>query len=366
MSLFSKEKRLDARITNLHTPHPIFEFDGKQLPVNQSLDIPSAVRYILDHIRLTDVHAVGHRVVHGADLYTKTTKITDKVIKGLTNLSELAPLHNQACLEGIHAAKSYFGPSCDHFAVFDTAFHSSMPEKAFRYALPQDITEKFGIRRYGFHGLSHAFLWDVYSKARGSEKKIVSVHLGAGCSMTAITNGISIDTSMGFTPCEGLIMATRSGDIDPCILQHLCKNAKISLDEATDLLNYKSGLLGISQSSSDMRALLKIYETSKPAKLAIDMFCYRAQKYLGAFLAALQGADAIVFTGGIGENSHKIRSLILHPLEWLGIRLENILNCNLVQPTPHTLHVISGPESAIEIAVVAADENYYIKNQIEL
>lgn len=244
--------------------------------------------------------AIGHRVVHGGTVYTKSVLITDEVLKNLKALSPLAPLHNGPAIELIEEYKKKY-PNVAQVAVFDTAFYADMPKLSRSYA----ISPKYGIERFGFHGISHAYLWKQYMTQTGnSDAKIITLHLGSGCSATAIHAGRPIDTSMGFTPNEGLVMATRSGDINP-------EAAKI-LGE--DVLNKESGLLGLSGISGDMQELLKQYETNEQARFAVDLFCYRIVHYIGAYTAILGRVDAIIFSGGIGENSPQIRTLITNQL----------------------------------------------------
>lgn len=260
--------------------------------------------------------AVAHRVVHGGVLYSGPVKITEEVLENLDALSDLAPLHNPPSIEGIRATKSLSVPQV---AVFDTAFHSTMPERAYRYALPEKIVDDFQIRRYGFHGSSHKYVTEQFAKITGAEKPtLITLHLGNGASAAAIKEGRCVDTSMGCTPLEGLVMGTRGGDLDPAIVIRLLKKG-MKLDEVEHLLWHESGLKGIA-GTQDMRELLQ--RSDPRAKLAIDLFCYRVRKYIGAYLAALEGAQGIVFTGGIGENSPKIREKILSPLAFLGVEID--------------------------------------------
>ncbi len=276
------------------------------------------------------VHAIGHRVVHGGELFKESALIDDHVLKGIEDCIELAPLHNPDNLKGIRAAWRTFGDDVPQVAVFDTAFHQSLSEQAYVYAIPYDLYEKHRIRRYGFHGTSHRYVASRYRALRGlnpEHTNIITLHLGNGCSAAAIKNGFSIDTSMGMTPLEGLVMGTRSGDLDPAIVGFIADKEGRSPAEVDGLLNTKSGLLGISGRTNDMRELQKaIAGGDRKAQLAIDIFCYRARKYIGAYLAAMGGADAIVFTGGIGENSPDVRARICEGMEWAGLRLDRARN----------------------------------------
>ena len=273
--------------------------------------------------------AIGHRVVHGGDRFVDPTLIDDEVLKAIENVSSLAPLHNEPSLITIKAMRKV-KPDIPMVAVFDTAFHRSMPERAWRYAIPQELADRHGIRRYGFHGLAHRYMSERYAAISGQPStslKLITLHLGNGCSAAAIEGGRPIDTSMGFTPLEGLVMGTRSGDIDPSLVNYIARCEKIKTDEIEDLLNKKSGLLGLSGKWRDMRELIRDEKAGNAAAaLAIDIFCYRARKYVGAYLAALGGADAIIFGGGIGENAPSVRARILSGMDWCGLSIDDKRN----------------------------------------
>ncbi len=280
---------------------------------------------------LGDINAVGHRVVHGAERFKKCVLINDDIIKGIEDCIDLAPLHNPANLKGIRAAIEVFGANIPQVAIFDTAFHSLMPETSYLYAIPYQLYRRHRIRRYGFHGTSHRYVAYRYRILTGKEQQntnVITIHLGNGCSAAAIKNGTSIDTSMGMTPLEGLVMGTRSGDIDPAIIEYLVLKEAMSITEVDTLLNKQSGLLGLSGLTNDMRDLLaeEKEHNDRRAKLAIDIFCLRVKKYIGSYLAEMNGADAIIFTGGIGENAPDIRSRICSGLDWLGIEIDDELN----------------------------------------
>jgi len=254
---------------------------------------------------IDEICGIGHRVVHGGEEFKSSVVITGKVIKSIEKYGELAPLHNPPSLAGIKACVKIF-PGMKQVAVFDTAFHQGMPPYAFVYGIPYRLYKKYSIRRYGFHGTSHRYVSEKAAKELHrpySKMRIITVHLGNGCSMAAVKNGVSIDTTMGFTPLEGLLMGTRSGDMDPAIVPYLVEKMKINANKINAILNKKSGFLGISGISNDMRDILKnIRSGNKRAKLAYEIFCYRIKKYIGAYTAAMGGVDAVVFTGGIGEN----------------------------------------------------------------
>ena len=302
------------------------------------------------------LNAIGHRVVHGGDRFIEPTLIDDGVIKAIEDVSSLAPLHNEPSLITIKAMRESVNPTVPMVAVFDTAFHRSMPERAWRYAIPQALADKHGIRRYGFHGLAHRYMSERYAAIAGKPSKslkLITLQLGNGCSAAAIEGGRPIDTSMGFTPLEGLVMGTRSGDIDPSLVNVIARCEKMKADEVEELLNKKSGLLGLSGKWRDMRELLKAEQAGDAgAALAIDIFCYRARKYIGAYLAVLGGADAIIFGGGIGENAPSVRSRILSGMDWCGISLDEKRNASAVAAEG----CISADGSNIKTYVIPVDE----------
>jgi acetate kinase len=270
-------------------------------------------------------------VVHGGELFTESARIDDKVLRGIEECIDLAPLHNPNNIKGIQAARELFGKDVPQVAVFDTAFHHSIPEQAYLYAVPYHLYRRHRVRRYGFHGTSHRYVAFRYRALRGltrEQTNIVSLHLGNGCSAAAVKAGNSVDTSMGMTPLEGLVMGTRSGDLDPAVVNVIARKEGLSPSEVDTLLNTQSGLLGISGLTNDMRELQAelIEHDDRRVRLAIEVFCYRARKYIGGYLAAMGGADAIVFTGGIGENSPDVRARICRDMEWAGLSLDEKSN----------------------------------------
>ncbi|HST04908.1 MAG TPA: acetate kinase [Chloroflexia bacterium] len=340
---------------------------GEGQPANRGVSAGNyreAAVLALDGLReagLADIDAVGHRVVHGGDRFVMPTRIDDDVLTALDGLSELAPLHNPPALEGIRAAREVLGPSVPMVAVFDTAFHSTLPEVAYTYALPHDLAAKYGIRRYGFHGIAHEYMLMRYSDMTNgpiSQSTIVTLQLGNGCSACAIRGGRSMDTSMGFTPLEGLVMGTRSGDLDPGIVGWLAEHETTSAETVVDWLNKRSGLLGLSGTTSDMRTLLSKRQSDPAADLAIEVFAYRVRKYIGAYMAALGdvgGAQALVFGGGIGEHAPYVRERILAGMEWCGLKLDpNRNNASAANA------LISADDSPRAIYVVAVDEELLI------
>jgi acetate kinase len=309
-----------------------------------------------------DLHAVGHRVVHGGEEFRASVQIDDAVLRSIEDNVELAPLHNPHNLRGIEAARAALGSGVPQVAVFDTAFHQTLPEHAYLYAIPYPLYRRHRIRRYGFHGTSHRSIAYRFRKLTGRDKRdvrIVTLHLGNGCSACAIHGGESIDTSMGFTPLEGLVMGTRSGDIDAALLDYIAAKEGLSLPQVEALLNNQSGLLGISGLTNDMRDLLAEANElqDRRARLAIEIFCYRVRKYVGAYLAALGGADAIVFAGGVGENAAEIRARVCDGLEWAGLTIDAAANASLVGGREGRF---SAPGSRLEAWVVPTDEELLI------
>ena len=278
---------------------------------------------------MEEIDGIGHRVVHGAERFTDSVLISAEVINAVRDCSQFAPLHNPPNLIGIEAA-TRVSPQIPQVAVFDTAFHNRMPRSAYLYALPYHLYEKLGIRRYGFHGTSHRYVARRAAKQLGrplEELRIITCHLGNGASVAAVTGGESVDTSMGFTPLEGLVMGTRCGDLDPAILPYLMKHEGLSPAEVDNLLNKESGLLGITGDCNDMREIEeRAAGGSERHRLALDIFCRRVKKYVGAYAAILGGVDAIVFTGGIGENSPEVRRRVVGRLEYMGVRLDRERN----------------------------------------
>jgi len=310
---------------------------------------------------VAEIEAVGHRVVHGGERFTHSTRIDDEVRRELEELIELAPLHNPHNLRGIAAARSALGTGIPQVAVFDTAFHHSLPDTAYLYAIPYQLYRRHRVRRYGFHGTSHRYVAYRYRQLTGRARentKIITLHLGNGALACAIDGGKSIDTSMGFTPLEGLVMGTRSGDIDPAILDFVSAKEGLSLHELDSMLNKQSGLLGLSGLTADMRELLaeEAEHGDRRARLAVDLFCYRVKKYLGSYLAAMNGADAIVFAGGIGENSPDVRARICAEMDWLGISLDPSRNASLTASEGR----IDGEGSRVELWVIPTDEELLI------
>jgi acetate kinase len=305
------------------------------------------------HTRLGDITAVSHRVVHGGSKLTKSCLISKEVEQEIGRLSILAPLHNPVALKWILACRAVMAEGIPQVAVFDTAFYASMPEVSSMYALPRDLCEEHGIRRYGFHGIAHTAMLKRFKKLRPdifNRGKVISVQLGSGCSVTAVKAGRPIDTSMGFSPNEGLVMSTRSGDVDSGLLVYLQTEAGFSVREVDKILNTSSGLLGVSGISGDMKTLL---DSDDPhARTAIEIYCYRVKKYLGAYTAALGGVDSILFGGGVGESSSFMRDKILENSRWYGVELDKKVNAD----TAGTEAKISSPESRVDIWVIPVDE----------
>ncbi len=330
---------------------------------NAALELVSQQLLDAETGSITSVNAiaiVGHRVVHGGKYFKGATLITEAVISKIKSLFSLAPLHNPANLEGITVAASIF-PNAQQIAVFDTAFHQSIPEHAYKYAIPNSYMEKDDIRLYGFHGTSHKYVSATAIKhLNKAESKLISIHLGNGCSMTAIQNGKSIDHSLGFSPLNGLIMGTRCGDIDPSIIFHMAKQHGYSFDEINTILHKKSGMLGLT-GHSDLRDILENAEHGdRNCQLALSMSAYRIKKYIGSYAAVLNGLDAIVFTAGIGENAPKIRDMVCERLDYLGIAINPSKN-NTTLGTG--VLDISAAHSKVKVLVIATDEELEIATQ---
>lgn len=311
---------------------------------------------------LADIQAIGHRVVHGGEKFKESVIITDEVLRGIEDCIELAPLHNPANIRGITAAREIFGRNVPQAAVFDTAFHQTLPEKSYLYAIPYQFYRRHKIRRYGFHGTSHRYIAYRYRTINNIPREnvnIITLHLGNGCSIAAIKNGNSVDTSMGLTPLEGLVMGTRSGDLDAAIIEFVSAKEGLTVHEVESLLNKQSGLLGISGLTNDMRELIAESEESgdRRARLAIEIFCYRIRKYIGSYLAAMNGADAIIFAGGIGENSAKIRSLVCQEMNWLGVELDEEKNR---MHENESESVISVDSSKVNVWIIPTNEELLI------
>lgn len=306
--------------------------------------------------KVDEIAAVGHRVVHGGSYFAESTYITPEVEAAIVDCVSLAPLHNPYNLEGINACREIV-PNAQHIAVFDTAFHQTIPDYAYMYPLPYHLYEQHGIRRYGFHGTSHRYVSMRAAELLGtplSTLKLISCHLGSGCSITAVDQGKSVDTSMGFTPLEGLMMGTRCGDIDPALVFHLIEQHHISPEALNQMLNRESGLLGVSGISSDIRDLFDAGSDGN-AELALNMFCYRVRQYIGKYIATLGGLDALIFTAGIGENAPRIRSNICENLGFIGIQLDEARNQS--DTLEKTIHDANSP---VHILVIPTDEELMI------
>jgi acetate kinase len=307
--------------------------------------------------RKEEIAGVGHRVVHGGEAFACSTLINEAVIQAVRSFVRFAPLHNPHNLRGIEAAQALL-PGVPQVAVFDTAFHRQMPKYAYIYALPYNLYEELGIRRYGFHGTSHRYVSLEAARLLGrplSELRLVTCHLGNGCSIAAVQHGVSVDTSMGFTPLEGLVMGTRSGDLDPALVPYIMQQMGLSDLQVDALLNQQSGLLGVSGLSSDMRDIEEAAAAGhERAQLALDIFCYRLKKYIGAYAAAMGGLDALVFTAGIGEKSATVRAKSCAGLEFLGIAIDPERNRTLAAGA------ISRPGAPVQVFVIPTDEELLI------
>jgi acetate kinase len=353
-------------------------YDGDKIKIaGEILDHTMAIEYVLGVMlsknhgvidEKEDIEAVGHRVVHGGETFSDSVLITEEVVKVLQDNIELAPLHNPPNIKGIQAVTRIL-PGTPQVGVFDTAFHVKMPPKAYLYGIPYELYKKYKIRRYGFHGTSHRYVSQIAAENLGrdiSELKIITTHLGNGSSMAAVKNGQSIDTTMGFTPLEGLLMGTRSGDIDPSLILYIMGKEGLSLSEAGTLLNKHSGLIGVSGESSDMREILAaVKDEHKRARYAFEMFCYRIKKYIGAYTAAMGGLDALVFTGGIGENAIEVREEVCRDMKYLGIELDDLKNENnetVISTESSKVSVMRIPTN--EELVIAMDTNRIVGESV--
>lgn len=337
------------------------------------VDHKGAVKAVLDILTdpelgciksYSEIDAVGHRVVHGAEKFSKSVLLTDEVVQQVKDCYDLAPLHNPANVTGIEAVEEIL-PGIKQVGVFDTAFHQTMPAKSFMYALPYKYYKEDGVRRYGFHGTSHRYVSQRVCEILGvdiNDKKIITCHVGNGGSVTAVLNGKSVDTSMGLTPTEGLMMGTRVGDVDPGALVYIMKKHNLSADDLQKLINKESGVMGITELSSDMREIESADKNGdERAHLALEMYEQRIIKYIGAYAAEMGGVDIIVFTGGVGENQTGVRSNVCRPLAFMGVEIDEELNAR----TRGTETVISTPGSKVKVVVVPTDEELMIARDTE-
>lgn len=353
------------------------KIDGKEKYVVEETmaDHEDAIKHVLNALvdkehgiikDMSEIDAVGHRVVHGGERYSKSVLVNDEVMKYLDECIKLAPLHNKPNIIGIEACKSLM-PNTPMAVVFDTAFHGTMPKEAYMYALPYELYSEHGIRKYGFHGTSHKYVANKVAEAMGKDikdLKIITCHLGNGASITAVKNGESIDTTMGFTPLDGIVMGTRSGSIDPAIVIYLIKELGYTVDEVNDILNKKSGILGISGVSSDFRDIraAAYEENNERAKLALDLYHYKVRCQIGAYAAAMGGVDVIVFTAGVGENAIETREGCLEGLQFLGIEIDKDKN-----KVRGELKEVSKDTSKVKIYVIPTNEELMIaKETIDL
>ena len=310
---------------------------------------------------LDEIGAVGHRVVHGGEKFTSSVIVNDDVKAAIEECCELAPLHNPANLIGIHACEELM-KDVPNVAVFDTAFHQTMPAKAYMYGIPYELYDKYRIRKYGFHGTSHSFVSKHAAEFLGMDynnSKMIICHLGNGASLSAVLNGECVDTSMGLTPLEGLMMGTRSGDLDPSVVEFIAKKKGLDVSGVLNILNKESGLMGLSNISSDIRDIWSgIEDNNEFAILAMDIFCYRIAKYIGSYVAAMNGVDAIIFTAGIGENDHGVREKVCSYLTYLGTELD--LEANNVRATER---VVSTPDSKVKLVAIPTNEELAIARE---
>ena len=341
------------------------EISEKAMPTHTE-----AIQFVIDALTnektgvvksLSEIGAVGHRIVHGGEKFASSVVITEEVKKAVEECNDLAPLHNPANILGVRACQEAM-PGVKHVAVFDTAFHQTMPAKAYLYGLPKEYYEKYGVRRYGFHGTSHSFVSKRLAELAGldyNNSKMIVCHIGSGASISAIKDGKSIDTSMGMTPLEGLVMGTRSGDIDPAIIEFICQKENISVSEMTTILNKKSGVLGLSGVSNDFRDLVDARESgNKDAANALDVLVYRIVKYIGAYYMALGGVDAIALTAGAGENNKEVREMIMEGISALGVKIDEKAN-----QTRGEEILLSTKDSKVPVWIVPTNEELAIARE---
>jgi len=346
--------------------------DGRKIKIEAKMsDHKAAIQLVIDQLisktggvirSLEEIDAVGHRVVHGGEKFASSTILTEEVLKEIESCNDLAPLHNPANLVGIYACRQLM-PDIPMVGVFDTAFHQTMPEKAYLYGLPYQYYKNYGVRRYGFHGTSHKFVSQRAAQVLGKDDgslRIIVCHLGNGASVSAVKGGESVDTSMGLTPLEGLIMGTRSGDLDPAILAFIGEKTGKSISEIMDILNKESGVLGLSDGlSSDFRDLaLAAQDGNERAKTALEAYAYRVGKYIGAYTAAMNGVDAIVFTAGAGENNSEVRRLVCQYIGYLGITINWEMNDIRGEEV-----ILSTPESSVAVMVIPTNEELAIARE---
>ncbi|WP_170007927.1 acetate kinase [Bacillus fonticola] len=360
-------------VERIGLPDSIFSISVKGENQKEIIDIPnhaSAVKMLLSKLTelriiesLDEIEGIGHRVVHGGEIFSESVLITDEVIAEIDKLSELAPLHNPANLTGIRAFREVL-PKVPAIAVFDTAFHQTMPESSFLYSLPYEYYENYGIRKYGFHGTSHKYVSERAAELLGrpvEQLRLISCHLGNGASIAAIEGGKSIDTSMGFTPLAGVAMGTRSGNIDPALIPYIMEKTGNSADEVLEILNKKSGMLGVSGFSSDLRDIEdRASQGDERAELSLEVFANRIHKYIGSYASRMYGVDAIIFTAGIGENSQAIRERVLKGLEFMGVYWDPSLN-----QVRGTEAFINYPHSPVKVIVIPTNEEVMIARDVQ-
>jgi acetate kinase len=313
----------------------------------------------LRDVDVASITAIAHRIVHGGERFTQSCVIDADVEQAIADLSSLAPLHNLPALTWIRACRERFGMAVPQVAVFDTAFYNHLPAVARSYAIPHELATKYGLRRFGFHGIAHRAMWQQWTQSRVSSGRVISLQLGSGCSITAIRDGRPVDTSMGFSPLEGLMMATRPGDLDAGVLLHLQRAMGCSLDQLEHLLNERCGLLGVSGSSADLSELLTM--ATPQSELAVELYCYRARKFVGAYLAAMGGADAVLFGGGVGEHLPTVRAKILHDMHWAGIVIDADKNAAAVGVAAR----IDATNSKLEVHVAPVDEEQVLMTEAQ-
>ncbi|MGX3011565.1 acetate kinase [Helicobacter sp. 23-1044] len=371
INMENSEVLADGMCDRIYLEGSVLKYKARGQKIERQMPMPdhkSAIKYVFDILAdkecgvvesLDEIEAIGHRIVHGGEFFFNSVLVTDDVIAKIEACSDLAPLHNPAHLMGLLGCRELM-PNTPMVCVFDTSFHQSMPPRAYLYALPYEWYEKYKVRKYGFHGTSHKFVSKRTAEFLGldiNNSKIITCHLGNGSSLCAVQNGKSIDTSMGLSPLEGIAMGTRSGDLDPAVLQYIAKKENLNIDEILNVLNKKSGVLGISKLSSDFRDLLAAEGSGNElAALARRVFAYRVAKYIGSYMAAMNGVDAIAFCAGVGENAVYIRGLIVEHLGFLGVQLDVGVNVATIGKEA----LISTADSKVKVCVIPTNEELVI------
>ncbi len=364
ISFFDEELHClhQGSLSKIHLAAPLLHVDGETKTLDGPLDLNQALELLFQRIGVQP-QSIGYRFVHGGPFFHELTPLDESVVEKLLSIVDLAPLHIQTGVDAFRKCESLFGKEVKHFALFDTGFFHALPEPARHYAIPLELSKKHHIYRYGFHGISHQYLRDkLEAYFQSMPKRAITLHLGSGCSATAHLMGKPIDTSMGLTPLEGLVMSTRSGSVDPTLVDYISKKERVSIDEALNLLNKESGWKGVSGLSSDLGAVLQ--SDTKEARLAVSLFLRSVVTCIGGYIAELGGLDALVFSAGVGENSAEIRESVTHALAWMGVEIDLDVNRSIQGVKEGQVVLISAPHSKVSVFVIGTDENYEIARSL--